>query len=57
MIGSQEIALIRHGGTLINTARAALVDQAALIERLREGTMGAVPMRHAGTFDRLGGSA
>jgi phosphoglycerate dehydrogenase-like enzyme len=37
MIGRRELSLIRTGATLINTARGAIVDQAALVEELRTG--------------------
>lgn len=42
MIGGQHIAALRDGSTLINTARGAIIDQAALIDRLRGGTISAV---------------
>ncbi len=35
MIGAREIALLRPGAFLINTARAAIVDEAALLDALR----------------------
>lgn len=35
MIGRRELALLRDDATLINTARGALVDEAALIDELR----------------------
>jgi glyoxylate reductase len=41
MIGTEELALIGPGGVLVNTARGALVDSAALAAALREGTLGA----------------
>ncbi len=37
LIGTRELGLMREGACLINTARAALVDEAALIEALRSG--------------------
>ncbi len=39
MIGARELALLGAEGYLINTARAALVDEAALVEALREGAI------------------
>jgi phosphoglycerate dehydrogenase-like enzyme len=42
MIGRHELALMRDGATLINTARGALVDEAAVIAELRTGRIHAV---------------
>jgi phosphoglycerate dehydrogenase-like enzyme len=42
MIGRRELALMQDGATLINTARGALVDEAALIAELRTGRIHAV---------------
>lgn len=39
MIGAEELAQIGSDGYLINTARGELVDQAALVEALRDGTV------------------
>ncbi|MCI2395038.1 NAD(P)-dependent oxidoreductase [Aliiroseovarius sediminis] len=37
LIGAQEIAALGHGGVIVNTARAGLVDEAALLEALESG--------------------
>lgn len=42
MIGARELKLMRDGATFINTARGALVDEAALIAELQTGRMQAV---------------
>jgi phosphoglycerate dehydrogenase-like enzyme len=42
MIGARELALMRNGATLINTARGALVEQAALEAELVKGRICAV---------------
>lgn len=42
MIGAAELALMRDGATLLNTARGALVDHDALRETLRTGRIWAV---------------
>jgi phosphoglycerate dehydrogenase-like enzyme len=39
MIGARELALLGGEGYLVNTARAALVDEGALVEALREGAI------------------
>ena len=39
MIGARELALLGPHGYLINTARAALVDEGALVEALRDGSI------------------
>lgn len=39
MIGARELALLGREGYLVNTARAALVDEGALVEALREGVI------------------
>ena len=42
MIDARRLALLRDGGTLINTARGSLVDQAALTRELVSGRISAV---------------
>lgn len=42
MIGARELGLMRDGATLINTARGALVDEAALVAELETGRISAV---------------
>ncbi len=39
LIGRRELDLLRPGAVLINTSRGAVVDQAALVERLRIGAV------------------
>ena len=40
LIGPKELAMMPHGAFLVNTARAALVDQGALIAALESGALG-----------------
>ena len=42
MVNAERLALMRPGSTLINTARGALVDHGALIDRLSEGSLTAI---------------
>ena len=42
MIGRRELALMRDGAVLLNTARGGLVDQEALVEALSGGRISAV---------------
>lgn len=42
LIGSAELALIRPGTVLINTARGPIIDEQALLDRLRQGDIVAV---------------
>ncbi|MCA1366821.1 hydroxyacid dehydrogenase [Bradyrhizobium sp. BRP14] len=42
MIDARRLSLMKDGATLINTARGALVDEAALIDRLKTGSINAV---------------
>jgi len=39
LIGARELALMKPTATLVNTARGAVVDEAALAEALREGAI------------------
>jgi phosphoglycerate dehydrogenase-like enzyme len=41
ILGAREFALIKDGAVLINSARAALCDEAALVEELRKGRFAA----------------
>jgi D-3-phosphoglycerate dehydrogenase len=40
MIGAEELSLVPHGSVLVDTARAELVDRAALLEALESGRLG-----------------
>lgn len=40
MIGAEELAMLRPGATFINAGRAAIVEEAALLEALRSGHVG-----------------
>lgn len=42
MIDARRLFLMKNGATLINTARGALVDEAALIDRLKSGAIDAI---------------
>ena len=39
MIGAEQLRLFKHGALLINTARGALIDSAALLRALEEGSL------------------
>jgi glyoxylate reductase len=39
LIGARELGLMKPTATLVNTARGAVIDEAALVEALREGTI------------------
>jgi phosphoglycerate dehydrogenase-like enzyme len=41
IVGLKEIALLKDGAILINTARASLVDEDAMLGRLEQGTISA----------------
>jgi len=42
MIGAEELSLMKDGATLINTARGALIDEAALLKTLATGRIDAI---------------
>lgn len=42
MIGKQELEKMKEGAILLNTARAAIIDEEALLETLRTGKIGAI---------------
>jgi phosphoglycerate dehydrogenase-like enzyme len=42
MIGRAELAMMRDGSTLLNTARGALIDEEALVDELRSGRIAAI---------------
>lgn len=42
MLGRTELALLRDGATVVNTARGSLIDQEALVEELRRGRLRAI---------------
>ncbi len=53
MIDIHEIGLVREGTFLLNTARAAIVDSDALLNRLRQGDLTAAPMYLTTNLSRL----
>jgi glycerate dehydrogenase len=40
LLGQEELATMRRGAFLVNTARAGVVDQSALVDALRTGQLG-----------------
>jgi phosphoglycerate dehydrogenase-like enzyme len=42
MIGQAELAMMKPGAVLINTARGPVIDKAALLQALQQGRLGAV---------------
>ena len=42
MLGKRELGLLKDGALLVNTARAAIIDEAALIDTLRTGRIHAI---------------
>ena len=57
LIGSRELALMPRGSLLVNTARGALVDEAALVLALREGHLGGAALDTLETEPPPAGSA
>ena len=44
MIGSEQLDLLPHGAFVVNIARGGIVDEGALIDRLRDGRIGGVAL-------------
>ena len=44
MIGAAQLDLLPHGALLVNIARGGIVDEAALLERLRDGRISAAAL-------------
>jgi phosphoglycerate dehydrogenase-like enzyme len=44
LIGAEQLDLLPHGAFVVNIARGGIVDEAALLERLRDGRLGGVAL-------------
>ena len=57
MIGAQQLDLLPPGALVVNIARGGIVDEAALLERLRDGRIGGVGARRVRRRAAPGGLA